>query len=87
MQITMLHAPNPHSIFTCSLDDSGTDDSAVAVVGAWSVRRRLDSVLKSGFEPLERLCDGSHLQVAYEEKWMTSVAERVREKENQQKKG
>lgn len=49
----------------------------VADVVSWSVRRRLSSVLKSGFEPLTDLFD-EHLEAPYKEEWMIGVADSLR---------
>jgi hypothetical protein len=52
-----------------------------ADVVAWSVRRRLASALKSGFEPLANLFhDDHHIEVEYKEEWMKGVADSLRAK-------
>jgi hypothetical protein len=62
--------------------DSDDNLSALqaADVIAWSVRRKLASELKSGFEPLAGIFDNRHLEVPYKPEWMDTVAQTVRSK-------
>jgi hypothetical protein len=62
--------------------ESDDDNFALqaADVVSWSVRRRLSSGLKSGFEPLEGILAYRHEELAYKEEWMVGVAERIRAK-------
>jgi len=69
--------------------ESDDDNSALqaADVVSWSVRRRLSSGLKSGFEPLQEILESKHEELAYKDEWMIGVAERIRAKEAQSKAG
>jgi hypothetical protein len=63
-----------------------SDDNSAALqaadVVAWSVRRKLASTLKSGFEPLEELFNGEHVEIEYREDWMNGVANTIRAKKS-----
>jgi hypothetical protein len=54
------------------------DDRVSALQAAdmvsWSVRRKLSSELKSGFEPLAELFTIEHEELPYKQKWMVEVA-------------
>jgi hypothetical protein len=61
--------------------DSDDDISALqaADVVSWSVRRKLASELKSGFEPLAELfIGGYHLEIEYKEDTMKMIADVAR---------
>ena len=61
--------------------DSDDEISALqaADVVSWSVRRKLASELKSGFEPLAELFEGGyHLEIEYKEETMKMIADVVR---------
>jgi hypothetical protein len=56
-----------------------SDDNVCALQAAdvisWSVRRRMASKLKSGFEPLADLFDEKHIELEYKDNWMADVAD------------
>ena len=62
--------------------DSDDELSALqaADVVSWSVRRKLASELRSGFEPLTGIFDKKHLEVPYSLEWMLDVAKTIRAK-------
>jgi hypothetical protein len=71
----------PLNMGTLAFDsDNKLSALQAADVVSWSVRRKLASELKSGFEPLAELFDSSHIEVAYEEEWMLGVAAALRGK-------
>jgi len=77
----LLASEEQHPLNIGSLEfDSDSNVAALqaADVVAWAVRRKLVSALKSGFEPLADLFDDYHVQVDYNEEWMTGVANTIR---------
>jgi Protein of unknown function (DUF3800) len=60
------------------VDDSNSALQAADMV-SWAVRRFLSGKLPSGFEPLSDLFDQHHTEVPYEEEWMQSVADKLRD--------
>jgi hypothetical protein len=60
------------------VDDSNSALQAADMV-SWTVRKLLSGKLPSGFEPLSDLFDQHHTEVPYEEEWMQSVADKLRD--------
>jgi hypothetical protein len=79
----LLASEEQHPLNIGSLEFDSDDNVAAlqaADVVAWAVRRKIASALKSGFEPLEGLFDVKHIDVEYNEEWMTGVANTIRAK-------
>jgi hypothetical protein len=72
---------SPLNVGTLGFDsDDALSGLQAADVVSWSVRRRLASELKSGFEPLADLFDRKHIEVPYKQEWMTDVARTIHAK-------
>jgi hypothetical protein len=79
----LLASEEQHPLNIGSLEfDSDSNVAALqaADVVAWAVRRKLALALKSGFEPLADLFDDYHVEVEYNQEWMTGVADTIRAK-------